>query len=78
MCFIQDEAAGGLSLTAADSVGRSARQAEGTGLLQNAAKEPCSQLPTKFTLEASVSSGDSVQTLTPLLGNSSRPQRLIT
>lgn len=76
MCFIQDEAAGEPELTAADSVGRSAGQAEGTGLLQNGAKEPCTRLPTKFILEASGSSQDSVRIPTPLLGNSRSPSAI--
>lgn len=50
MCSIQDEVASGVLLTVADSMGQFARQAEGTGFLQNVAKEPCSLAPDKVHL----------------------------
>jgi len=50
MCSIQVEVAGGVLLTVADSMGQFARQAEGTGFLQNVAEEPCSLAPDKVHL----------------------------
>lgn len=52
MCSIQDEVAGGVLLTVADSMGQFVWQAEGAGFLQNAAEDPCSLAPYEVHLES--------------------------